>query len=113
MFAQAVAVFQQQQVLVRNVLRADRLHPRQTMVAGADDEEAVEREILGLDIAERDRQRENRGVDFSRFEATEQRRSLLLAEIDSQVRRGLTQTRQHARQKVRRNGWNHAELNRP
>ena len=30
-----------------------------------------------------------------------------------EVRRGLTQTRQHARQKVRRNGWNHAELNRP
>src|SRR5208282_3474071 len=52
------------------------------MRARADDEEAVERELLGLDIVQRNRQRNDCGVDLACSEALEQRRRLLLTHIN-------------------------------
>ena|SRR5208337_138334 len=72
--------------------------------------EAVER---GLDILQRNRQRDDCGVDLARFKAPEQRRRLLLTQINPEPGCLLQQPQQDARQQERPDGRDGPELQRP
>ena len=72
--------------------------------------EAVER---GLDIVQRNRQRDDCGVDLARFKALEQRRRLLLTQINPEPGCLLQQPQQDARQQERPDGRDDPELQWP
>ena len=99
--AHAMAVLEQQQVLRRHVARMDRVERRQAVVARTDHEERIDGDVLALGVFERHGKRQDRGVELAGVETAEQRRRLLLAQIELQIRRRLAQPRQHARQKER------------
>ncbi len=105
-----MAFFQQNEPVLVDVARR---HPciRRTRIARRDREQKriVEQHHL-LDIALAHRKRQQYGIERAAHQFVHQHAGLRLAQFDTQLRIALLQHRQHARQDVRRQRRDHAEL---
>src|SRR5690606_21998413 len=112
LFAQAMAVLQQQQALLGQLVQGHVRAPRKRVLPGHRQHERLLEQELCAQLVVVHRQGQDRRVQLALAQARQQLVALLLHQRQFQVREALEHARHHVRQQVRRQGGEDAQPHR-
>ena len=113
LIAQAVAVFQQDQPALIDIVGGNARGLRARIVRRHRQQEQIVEQGERFDVGLADRQRQHRGIERAALDLLDQLPGLRLAQFEPQVREAALQQRQNPRQHIGRERRNHAERQPP